>query len=528
MPDSQPSPLPAAAPVAPAAGSIRWQFAPAAPPALRPLLTAGRWLTAADRATRKKKRSILHLPPGPGLPGLYIKHDHPGSVRDWVKSLWRCKSAAEFEAGLALAVAGIGVVPMLAWGRHGADSWLVSADQPGAIPFRTAWRQVHALPAPRRRFLAALAAFLAQLARAGVRHPDLHAGNLLVTAPESAPAFLLVDVYGVRVGPPARSPAPLLLWLGQFLRQLDGAEQDAFLLATGAASTPAALPPCRTWLWREINRAEARRWPGRRVRWLAAGSLVERHTTADGTWTCVRGFPVARATACLAQHRATLAADRELLKSKARHSLTRVRDGDGAFVVQEFRRPGPFGRWGADARAWLTLHRLAGRGFAVPRAQAWLRDRDGHGYLLLEDVGTRTLLDALAHPDTPAERARLAAAAGRLLAELHAAAVFPATLTPDALWLRPAAQPGAAPVIVLTEAAGVRFGTRLDTPRRRAAALACLLGGLPAGLPRSTLLRGLAAYRRAARVSRPACRALLREPVAAARARCSTAVCALY
>src|SRR5262249_42532455 len=58
-------------------------------------------------------------------------------------------------------------------------------------PLRSQHRQAVAI---------ALGTFLADLHLAGVCHPDLHPGNLLVTWVDGAPKFTLIDLHDCRVG----------------------------------------------------------------------------------------------------------------------------------------------------------------------------------------------------------------------------------------------------------------------------------------------------------------------------------------
>src|SRR5207248_1116756 len=57
-------------------------------------------------------------------------------------------------------------------------------------------------PAERRELIEALAAFVARLHEAGVTHPDLHPGNLLVREVAGHREFFLIDVHDIQLGPP--------------------------------------------------------------------------------------------------------------------------------------------------------------------------------------------------------------------------------------------------------------------------------------------------------------------------------------
>ena len=93
--------------------------------------------------------------------------------------------------------AGVPVVTMLAWGSNGRHSFLVTQELSGARTLAEYLDEVARVPGARPIFMARFAAFLRRLLTAGVRHPDLHAGNVLVAGDAMDPHLVLVDVYGV-------------------------------------------------------------------------------------------------------------------------------------------------------------------------------------------------------------------------------------------------------------------------------------------------------------------------------------------
>jgi hypothetical protein len=117
-----------------------------------------------------------------------------------LRSIVRPKLKSEFESIKLLESLGVPVVRCLGWGANGSESVLITESVPGSVDARTRWFAEASIdPANKRRFLAGLADFLNTFLDAGVEHPDLHPGNILVSFQDadSKPSFTLVDVYGV-------------------------------------------------------------------------------------------------------------------------------------------------------------------------------------------------------------------------------------------------------------------------------------------------------------------------------------------
>ncbi len=103
---------------------------------------------------------------------------------------------------------------MLAVGEHAAqrglaDSFLITRSLEGTEPFDLFVEQTLPAFAPtrrsriRQRLAHELGRFLARMHAAGIRHDDLHAGNLLVSLDShDRPSFYLIDLHAVHVGQP--------------------------------------------------------------------------------------------------------------------------------------------------------------------------------------------------------------------------------------------------------------------------------------------------------------------------------------
>lgn len=477
------------------------------PPGLRALLDNGDWQHGAAVIAARPKRTIYRLALTSGdSPAVFIKHDHPVSWRDRVKSFWRCKTETEFRAGRALRAAGVPCVPMLAWGSRGFESWLVTGEIPDARTFWSVWLECRGDPWRRERFLRALAAFVRRMAAAGVRHPDLHPANVLAVANARELSFHLLDVYGVRLGRAltGRHGERLLLWLGGVCQDLSVPEATTFLSAAGVSRGADDFPSLWLRLWHLISKEGNRRWAGRRQRLLTTGSLVEEHDTGQGHWRLVHGFDLALAAAAVARHREQLCGKKQVLKHDAKRAVTRVQAQGQSLIVKEYCRRPWRGPWSADARSWLNGHRLARHGIPVPRTLAWLEATAGPSCIVLEDVGPWNLVGVLRRPDlAPRERNRLLRATGILLARLHLSEVWHSDFKATNLMVRDGHAPRPGPLVVVDlDQVLFGFGHRTVTEHWRRRNLEQLLEIFVTSCEPRAALRILAGYRYQSLLSR--------------------------
>ena len=144
---------------------------------------------------------------------LHVKHDR-GDWREWCRQQMRGSRAhREFALTREVAARGVPTLEMLVCGesirRHGpADSWVVSRTLPEVeslldflldrLPTVPADQQARV----HQRLAIALGACLARIHQAGVRHDDLHPGNLLVRSPLGEPELFLIDLPYARLGKP--------------------------------------------------------------------------------------------------------------------------------------------------------------------------------------------------------------------------------------------------------------------------------------------------------------------------------------
>ena len=127
----------------------------------------------------------------------FVKHDTPRTPLRILKELLRPKGLSEYRSGKLLRSAGIPCVSFAALGRRFPESVLVSRELSGYI---SSWefryvageQEIH-------RFLRALAGMIRRMLDAGIVHPDLHAGNVMVRR-EDPEDLRLLDPFGVRRG----------------------------------------------------------------------------------------------------------------------------------------------------------------------------------------------------------------------------------------------------------------------------------------------------------------------------------------
>lgn len=474
------------------------------------LLTSGDWLADAEPVKQNRRRTVYRVPPRDGRAGLYVKHDHPRYPRNRIRASYRCKARSEYQSALALVEAGVPTAVPLAWGRAGVDGFLVTEELAGAEPFEAVWQRCRSRPALRQAFLTGLARFLHSLSREGVDHPDLHAGNVLAVQREEALSFFLVDVYQVTTG--VHSPKQWIrtvAWLMAIWRELERDEAHRLLACSGAL--PGGTDPAAA--WQEIiavTRRDSRAlWLGRRRRLLGASSLCERASVDDGRWLVRGPFDLETARLAVAAHRAGTG---NVLKAEPKREVSRVEVNGVTYVVKEFRRPGPWGRWSADARCWLNSFRLEMHRVPVARCLAWLRTDKGAGFLLMEDVGDDVLPVVLRRCTDPERRRALLAATGRLLGWVHQAGIVHGDLKLSNVMVCEQEDHPRVP-LALVDSDSVRFHAAMPLARR-VRNLRQVLGSLPPELPFREQARLLVTYRREARLSRVEFRDLLRRATA--------------
>jgi tRNA A-37 threonylcarbamoyl transferase component Bud32 len=486
--------------------SIRWHLADG-DEALRVFLAAGRWIDVAAVVKSHDSRTVYRVGPADrALPALFVKHDHPPRWRDRIKALWRCKAGVEFDAGRRLAAAAVPCVPMLAWGRHGSESWLVTRAVRGSQGFWESWHACRRSRPLRHQFIVAWARLIRRMHRAGVVHDDLHRDNILVARKGHRLRFLLVDVYEARTGvhDPPRLLRAIMLTISTLLPELRQRELDHLIEASGIRAW--SDDPREAWN-RVLNRTCRHTIAYRRAgtsKALRTSRYCRHESTNAGAWLLWLPTSLRLAERALGEHeRIARESPEALIRENGGGLASRVKCGRRRLLVHALPRPAGESASSAKAR-WISAFHAYGPGLCVAAHLAWLSHNNGTDYLIREDLAGVPLSDALAA--SPAAAPRLLAAAGRMLAHFHAAGI---TGFPPPIGLIALAKPrNQLHELGLPEATSLRF-TAAVTDQVRAAELRALCLCLPPAVPSRGRARLLTSYRRRAGFPLPRMRKLL-------------------
>jgi tRNA A-37 threonylcarbamoyl transferase component Bud32 len=175
------------------------------------------WLRAglAHVVKQAPHRAVYHVT----LPGLnlYVKHYPLTDKRSWLRQMVRpSKARSEYDRALAVAARGVPTYVPLAVGEQGlggqpGDSFLITLSLEGTVPLHVYLRTTFATLSRtqqthlRQRLAGELGSLLARMHDAGIRHDDLHAGNLLIQGDAAGPLTLhVIDLHAVHLGRPLR------------------------------------------------------------------------------------------------------------------------------------------------------------------------------------------------------------------------------------------------------------------------------------------------------------------------------------
>jgi tRNA A-37 threonylcarbamoyl transferase component Bud32 len=397
---------------------------------------------AAGRVTVVKHgqhRSVYRvtLPTGDVV---YWKHCRLNGPRAWWRDFFRGpKARLEFDRARALAERGVETVEPLAWarfrGRWPRGSFLITRALVGTVPLDE--QLIHTPPATaadRRRLTVALAEFVSKLHAAGVTHPDLHPGNLLVRTDGGKFEFFLIDVHDVKLGPPLDRAARLrnLTILNRWF-QLRTTRADR-LRFWRAYAGPEADEAGAKRLERETNESVVSLWASRDRRCLRENRHFRRARGPGVTGFAVRDLDPDVVAGFVQDPDGPFAGiDAELLKASrsATVCVVTVPTSDGPrpmvykrfrvthrtdFVAALFRQP-------PALRSWLNGHALIDRGLPTPRP--WLvlhRTRfglPGVGYLLCDLVPDARHLHDCGREARPAEKSQLIDRLARWVRLMH-------------------------------------------------------------------------------------------------------------
>jgi tRNA A-37 threonylcarbamoyl transferase component Bud32 len=380
---------------------VRWTFSPAERDALRDDDLRLDEHVAAGRATvikHGRHRTVYRI--ALGNETVYWKVCQLYGPRAWWRDFFRGpKAKLEFDRARELAARGIATVEPLAWGRMGGfwppASHLITRELERTVPLdEYLLEHPPQTPKARRALTAALASFIARLHDAGVTHPDLHPGNLLVRLQGGSHEFFLIDVHDIQLGRPldrAARRANLALLNRWFQVRCARSDRLRFWRAYGGANDERVV---------EVETAQSimRLWESHHGRCLRASRHFQ-PVSGGG----VRGFAASKIPAKI---RDDLVSDPDqpfkqpdavLLKDSRSATVCVLTIADGPPLIYKRFRVKDWSdpllnmvRSGGALRSWKAGHAFLDRQLPTPRPWLMLyRRRLGFpttGYLLCEAV----------------------------------------------------------------------------------------------------------------------------------------------
>ena len=326
-------------------------------------------------------RVVRRIAP-PGGPALYLKLFRDRGLGASVRRLVADRAAREYAVLDHLRRAGVTAAEPVACGTHDGSSFLITREIPRAKTLKDHLLDVDRVI--RKAFMVFLGRFVRKVHDAGVRHDDLHVGNILATGPGETTRFYLVDVQRAAIRP-RLTQAERLRDLGFLLLSLrtlvTSADQWRFLKAYwGEPPSKALLLDLR----HAFQKARERYAEDRAGRCLVTGREFER-----SGWMNLRRPLTAEAA-------------RKILEAPPLREVKRVgRRRLWLAAPDRFVREGPRAK-----RIWRNAHALAARHVATPRLWAragdrilgeWLADAAPLNELLARRAGSRRVLaEALA------------------------------------------------------------------------------------------------------------------------------------
>ncbi|HEX3146488.1 MAG TPA: lipopolysaccharide kinase InaA family protein [Gemmataceae bacterium] len=376
----------------------------------------------------------------PNGDAVYWKHCRLNGPRAWWRDFFRGpKAKLEFDRARALESRKVATVEPLAWARFRGPwprgSFLITRALENTAPLdHLLIHDPPKTPVARRSLIAALARFVAKLHDAGVMHPDLHPGNLLVRLTGDDFEYFVIDVHDIVLGAPldrAARRSNLVLFNRWFQLRTTRADRLRFWQA---------------YVGNNENRDEARAietatdrsvmslWASRQSRCLRENRHFRPMRRGSVSGVALREVnPELAAGFADNPDGPFVGLDGELLKASRSATVVVVSipssDGMRSVVYKRFRvthrsdyvavlfRPPP------ALRSWVNGHALIDRGLPTPKPLLVLHRRrlglKGTGYLLCELVAdARHLHDAIREA-TMEEKRRLIDTLARWIRLMH-------------------------------------------------------------------------------------------------------------
>jgi tRNA A-37 threonylcarbamoyl transferase component Bud32 len=335
-------------------------------------------------------RAVRRVAPPTGG-GLYLKLFKERGVEAAVRRLVADRAAREYAVLDHLRRAGVPAAEPVACGIHEGASYLITKEIPRARTLKEALEGADR--ATRKQYMVLLGRFVRRVHEAGVRHRDLHVGNILATGPE----LYMVDVHEAAISPHLAS-AERLEDLGFLLLSLHtlvgAADQRRFINSYWDGKPPAAgLVRLRTAF--------------RKARELYSGDRTRRCLDSGREFEKSGGMMLRRPLSAAAAKSSFAAAPLREVKSVGRRRLWLA-------TPDRFVRQGPRAK-----RIWRNAHALAVRHIATPRLWAWSGDRILGEWL----ADAAPLNEFMNRPWKPREKRAFRDALARFVREMHRAGV---------------------------------------------------------------------------------------------------------
>lgn len=470
--------------------SVRWTVQPA----WQTLLLDGAGLRWAEWRQAQRVAVVKQAPHrtvfriGLEPRAVYVKQYPVAGWRAWLRQWLRpSKARLEWQRTLAAAARTIPTVEPLALGEaKDRTSFLITAEWSDAQTLDAFFiaHQPLASCRLRRRFIAHLGGFLAHLHNMGLRHRDLHAGNILVRQKAGDWELALIDLFAVTLGPALRREerlSNLALFGNWFWQRTSPTDRLCFFRAylrrqarSGLQRADAKDVEQRTW------KQHLAVWSARSPRCLSSNREFQRIRLSNWRgWAC-REIGQQEAAKWLKAATEQAMACTQTLKASASSRVCKLDERSHSVVIKHF-TPRRWASWLASAvrgsaarRSWYAGHQLRTAGIATARPLVYLERLTVLGIpeclLVTEFIADARPLRSTWESANLNERSHLRCRAARLLRRLHQHGLAHRDLK-AANWLVRQGSGENPPQLFLVDLVGVTRPWKL-TRRRRAANLA--------------------------------------------------------
>lgn len=370
----------------------------------------------ASVVKQSKMRIVYRLETAYG--NFFFKQSFNRGPRNMIKLLWRRKAEEEFKIFLAMHADGISTVDYIAYGKHGIQDFLISRELPDAIECSEKEGEIQDVEAWARAY----ADFLKTLVVAGYHHPDMHAGNAMITGDMK---FHLVDLDRIKKHPQL-STKQILDNIFSLYSSLKGLRHktQCEILAPFAEICECSPEDFTSALYRYLQRKFLKHFFKRGKKFKKDSSIVTPLKSSAGTWLVRRnsGLTASQIDDTITQHCQFQENRRRpgWLKTDTKRCISRCTVGERSIILKEYRLSRPRLFSGPGISSWMNANGLST--FGVPHAHYFgICKRDAEtSLILMEDVGENHLTDLMKAETSPAVRKQLMFKAGKLLGLMHA------------------------------------------------------------------------------------------------------------